>query len=183
MQDRSQLNIEVSIDVGSMKWSGNLKEVTMINPMKLAWEMHTQPGLVSWFGQLEVEAKDIVIQLKNRLAQLDEEDKVIHAELDLKFRYGKDEEGRPLPDSVRITDKFVEASVLNSLRYRAHLKKKQDVREELRIAMKKQGVITKILIALDHKKDMLVQSSANTRKEVRAGGYEDPPTPEEVEAP
>lgn len=161
---------EVSIAIKGFAWNGKLSDVVRINLNNIDAEMARQPELVSYFGVVAVEAVDRVEALKNELASLKEDEEMIYANLDLLAR-----DGSLTPDSAKKdkkpTEKELESLVKTHARYREVVDKIRAKREEIRDANLLLAKVNKILIALEHKRDMMIQLSANQRKELTAGDY------------
>jgi hypothetical protein len=163
--DLIELDAAVDIKVNEHVWAGKLSEVVRINVDLLQADMVRQPGLVSWFGVVAVEATDRVKGIQNKIADMKEEQDSIYAELDMIVR--TEHKG----DSKPPTEPAVKAMVLTHEKYKTFLKDMSTKREELREALKIESTLIKILIGLEHKKDMIIQISATNRREGRAGDY------------
>jgi hypothetical protein len=174
MRDDIKLSAPIKFDVGGFKWEGDVSTVTHINADKMEDEMSRQPGLVSWFSLAEVEAFERVERLRNKLAAAKDARELAAAKAELNIREGKNAEGTgPNECAVKITEGSVAAMVTSCAPYQKEVSKISQLRDELADALHLANKISKIMLALEHKKDMLVQMSANRRREVLTGGYAD----------
>jgi len=162
-EERVRLDAKVDIKIHEFKWSGNLSQVVRIDGDALTAELIRQPELVSWFGVAAVEAEDDVGRCKNELEVLKDGLDTLYAELDIDIRKAG---GAQKP-----TEAAIKSLILSAERYKTYLGLIADKREELRAALHLSGKISKILIGLDHKRDMLIQLSSNSRHEHQAGDY------------
>ena len=167
ISEKVRLDAEIKIEVNEFKWAGKLSEIARIDIDNINQELERQPGLVSWFGVVQVEAIDRAKKTENELEALEEDKDLLYAKLDIQTRQAHQ------GDSKAPTESSVKSMILNSEEYRGHIKKIQNKREELREASKIAGKLSKIMLALDHKRDMVIQISSNNRKIWRTGDYEE----------
>jgi hypothetical protein len=160
-----KLDANVEVSVKEMAWKGTLSEICRINMNDLNVEMCRQPELVSWFGVVAVEAVDQVESLKNELAALKEDQDILYADLDLLMRQESTSAKKP-------TEAEIKSMVIAHQRYKDKVLEIQKKRTALRESSVVLGKVSKILIALEHKRDMIVQLSANFRKEMFSGNYD-----------
>ena len=160
------LDAKFEVNVRELSWSGKLSDIVRVDMNNLNGELARQPGLVSWFGVVQVEAVDEVEALKNKVSALKEDQDSLYADLDLLMR--QESAGGKKP-----TEAEIKSMVTANDKYKAKTKEIQDKREELRVASGVLGQLKAVLIALEHKRDMLVQLSANHRKEFISGNYEE----------
>jgi hypothetical protein len=165
MDKEIRLDAKIDISLGEWSWKGNLGDIVKINIDNLKGEMVRQPEMVSWFGMVAVEALDDVERIKNELAVLKDDQDALYAELDAKIR------GAAAATNVKPTEPQIKAAVLRMAEYKEHKQKMAGKREELRAANLTQGKAAKMLIGLEHKRDMLIQLSSNKRKEFSSGDY------------
>ena len=159
------LDADVEVKIGNQAWKGKLSDIARIELKNLNGELARQPELVSWFGVMSVEAVDVVESTKNKLAALKEDQETLYADLDLLMRQESTTTGK------KTTEAEVKSLVSAHTRYKASIKEIQNKREELRMASVVLNKMNKILIALEHKRDMLIQLSANQRREFITGDY------------
>lgn len=162
-EDKVRLDATVKISVNEFKWDGKLSDVVRIDLDALTAELARQPELVSWFGVAVVEATDKFEKLKNELADMKEDQDRIYAECDLAIREAN--------KTNKPTEPTVKSMVLTHQKYKDHMAKMSAKRVEMQEASTLLGKISKILIGMEHKRDMLIQLSANYRKEHGAGDY------------
>jgi hypothetical protein len=162
--EKVRLDAAITVSVKKMVWEGKLSAICRINMNDLNVEMCRQPELVSWFGVVAVEAVDQVESLKNELAALKEDQDTLYADLDLLMR--QESAGAKKP-----TETEIKSMVITHTRYKEVVKAIQAKRTEVREASVIFGKVSKILIALEHKRDMLIQLSANQRHEFITGDY------------
>jgi regulator of sigma D len=163
------LDMDLEVKVGKFSWKGKLSDVAKINMNKLGVELARQPELVSWFGVVYAEAIDAVSRLKNEVQNLQDSHTAKYAELDLRVRTEAESKGKDKPTEPRI-----KAMILTHPEYVDLQKRTQAKQDEQLNATSAMNKIGKLLVGLEHKKDMLIQLSANVRKELTAGNYEDP---------
>jgi hypothetical protein len=163
--EKVRLDAEVKISVNEFKWNGKLSDVVRIDLDALTAELARQPELVSWFGVAVVEATDKFEKCKNELADMKEDQDRIYAECDIDVR----EKHRADPKPP--TEPTVKSLVLTHEKYKTHMAAMSKKRGEMQEAALLLGRISKILIGMEHKRDMLIQLSANYRKEHSAGDY------------
>ncbi len=161
--EKVRLDAEVKISVNEFKWNGKLSDVVRIDMDALTAELSRQPELVSWFGVAVVEATDKYEKCKNALADFKEDQDRIYAECDMAVREAN--------KANKPTEPTVKSMVLTHQKYKDHIAKMSAKRVEMQEAATLLGRISKILIGLEHKRDMLIQLSANYRKEHNAGDY------------
>lgn len=162
-EDKVRLDAEVKISVNEFKWEGKLSDVVRIDLDSITAELARQPELVSWFGVAVVEATDKFEKCKNKLADMKDDQDRIYAECDM--------EVRELNKANKPTEPTVKSLVLTHAKYKKHMAEMSAKRAEMQEAATLLGRISKILIGMEHKRDMLIQLSANYRKEHGAGDY------------
>jgi len=138
----NEFDMRVSIEVKDYKWSGNLKDLARIEVVNLNRELQDQPNLVAWFGVVLAEAvsiqKEVEWELDKAFARLHLAEKA------------KGQKG--------VTETEIRSRIHSDPEYQQKV-------EDLMKITKQVDILKKIMVALDHKRDMLVQLSANTRKE------------------
>ena len=151
MTDMNQFNAAIDIKVNDLKWSGKLQEVVGINVSDLDGDLSNQPGIVSWFGVVLAEAIASSEDLK------DQRDRV-YARLYLRYRE-QDEIAK-----VKSTEARINSLVLTDPDY-------VGVQERFNYMRKQMNTLKSLSASLDHRRDMLIQLSANIRKEHSSGDY------------
>jgi hypothetical protein len=151
MKDLNAINAQIDVKVGELKWSGKLQDIVRINIADLDGDLSQQPSVVSWFGVILAEAIATYEDLKDRKERM-------YASLYLKYREQDEKLG------VKSTEARTNSQIMVDNDYIAHQDKLNDVRRQM-------NVLKSISVSLDHRRDMLIQLSANIRSEHKAGDY------------
>jgi hypothetical protein len=151
MKDLSQLNAFVEVKVNKMTWSGKLQDIVNINANDLNNELANQPAVVSWFGAVLAEAIATYEELKDRKER-------VYAELYLKYKEKDEKMG------VKSTEARLNSLILTDSDY-------EKVQVQFNEMRKQVNVLKSISNSLEHRRDMLIQLSANIRRELTAGDY------------
>jgi len=156
-------SLRITADFGEGKqYDVALTEIGDISKDQLDQHITDQASLVAWFSQIEASASTTVEDLKNRIDMMEEELHRKYYEVFLAIKAtpvnGKD-----------ATDKYAEAAAKQDEAY----KKKQDtlwsLRSSLVAASSALSHVRKVMLTLEHRKEMLIQLSQNNRRELRHG--------------
>lgn len=151
MKDLSQMDAFVEVKVNDLSWSGKLQEVVNINMKDIDNELAKQPTIVSWFGAVLAEAIALHEELKDRKER-------VYASLYLRYREKDEKLG------VKSTEARLNSLILTDEEYEATQNKLNAIRRQV-------SVLKSISNSLEHRRDMLIQLSANVRKELTSGDY------------
>jgi hypothetical protein len=144
-----KFDADLKIEVSSFTWDGKLSEVAQIHDDNLRADITRQPGLVAWFGVVQVEAEDIAEKLSNEYDGLKDDMSRARAELDLELRAQED-------PKIKLTEKAIEAQLITNPKIKKISLAMAEKRDQIREANKKASILSKIVKALDHKKEMLI---------------------------
>jgi len=151
MKDYSSMNAFIDIKVNKMEWKGSLQDVVNIDMKDFNGELLNQATLVSWFGTVLAEAIASYEELKDRKER-------VHASVYLREKDNADKSG------AKVTEAKLSSLVLVDDEY-------EKVQKEYNIMGKQVGILKSLARSLEHRRDMLIQLSANIRKEHLSGDY------------
>jgi len=151
MKDLNSFNATIDVKVGDLKWSGKLQDVVRINIVDLNGDLSDQPSVVSWFGVILAEAIASYESMKDQKERL-------YAQLYLKYREQDEKAG------VKSTEARLNSMIITDKDYIVIQDRHSDVRRQM-------NILKSISTSLDHRRDMLIQLSANIRREHDAGDY------------
>jgi hypothetical protein len=151
MKDMSAMNASIEIKVSNLEWKGKLQDVVHIDMKEFDAELANQASIVSWFGTVLAEAIALYEELKDRKER-------VYAQLYLEHKEKKEGEDK------KLTEKLLDSLILTDPRYDAIQKDFNSIRRQV-------NLLKSLSISLEHRRDMLIQLSANIRKELMAGDY------------
>ena len=151
MKDYSSMNAFIEIKVNNMEWKGKLQDVVNIDMKVFNDELANQATLVSWFGTVLAEAIASFEELKDKRERTS-------ASLYLQYKEDADKSG------TKITEAKLANMVLVAEDYKIVTKEYRDMKRQV-------GLLKSLALSFEHRKDMLIQLSANFRKELLSGDY------------
>ena len=147
------LDAKVTIDVAEFKWEGQLKALLWIDIDEIEKAFVSQTAWAAFFAVVWGKANSM---LKAKDYDADKK----YSELYLRFSQEMSKAGE------RVTEATLKAKVLTDPEYSA-------VQADLFRLTEQVSVLSGIVRGFEHRKDMIVQSSAMKRKELLVGDYDE----------